>query len=285
MNSWPSIVRRKNHAQESSILWDSSVFFFGLGLPILLILALVDQTEINAEPRWIKPIKFFVSIGLYNLTLEWIYRVFRTDQNVVHLNRIRRVIAMGMLIEAVLIVTQASRGLQSHFNVATTLDTLIFTTMAIAITIVVLAAFFSGVFVWKARSLAPPIVGEAIIYGVFIMTLASFQGFVMTESTPQQLKAMERGEKPRIVGSHFVGEPPVERHRTMPFTGWSLDVGDFRVPHFVGLHSLQFLLLLAFALYRFKVAAPLLIIRVSALLYGGFFLYSFLRAQAGLFLI
>ncbi|MEM8997581.1 MAG: hypothetical protein AAGF23_22540, partial [Acidobacteriota bacterium] len=256
-----------------------------LGLPILLILAFVDPTEVNAEPRWIKPIKFFISIGLYNLTLEWIYRVFRTDQNGVQLNWIRRVIAVGMLVEAVLIVTQAGRGLQSHFNVATALDALIFMTMAVAITIVVLAVFFSGFLVWKARSLSPPMFAEAIIYGVLLMTLASFQGFVMTEATPQQVSAIERGEEPGIEGSHFVGEPPAVGHRTVPFAGWSLDVGDLRIAHFIGLHSLQFLLGLAFALHRLKVAAPLLIIRVSALLYSGLFVYAFLRAQAGLFLI
>ena len=194
MNAWPAIVHRKVHTQESSILWDSSVFFFGLGIPILLMLALVDQTEINAEPRWIKPLKFFISIGLYNLTLEWIYRVFRTNQNVIQLNRVRWVIAVGMLIEAVLIVTQAARGVQSHFNVATTLDTLIFATMGITIVIVVLTALLSGVIIWKAKKCAPPVFGKAILFGILIMTVASFQGFIMTDSTPQQLEASERGE-------------------------------------------------------------------------------------------
>ena len=127
--------------------------------------------------------------------------------------------------------------------------------------------------------------GEAILFGILIMTVASFQGFIMTDSTPQQLEASERGEASLIQGSHFVGEPRVEGHRTVPFVGWSLDVGDLRIPHFIGLHALQFFLVLAFLLYHFKVSAPLLIIRLSALLYGGLFLYLFLRAQAGVFLL
>lgn len=285
MTSWPSITRRRWRRPASSILWDSSVFFFGLGIPILVILALIDQTEVNAEPRWLKPLKFFISIGVYNLTLEWLYRVFGTELNVVRLNRVRWIIAVGMLVEGVLIAIQAARGVQSHFNVATPLDTVIFTTMGTAITIVVLTALYSGYVIWKARDLAPPMFGEALAAGILIMTAASFQGFSMTNPTSEQLAKVEQGAELRISGSHFVGVPPVEDHRTIPFSGWSLDVGDLRIPHFIGVHALQVFLVLAFLLYHFKVPAPLLIVRASALLYLALFLYSLVRAQAGAFII
>ena len=63
--------------------------------------------------------------------------------------------------------------------------------------------------------------GEAIVLGIILMTVASFQGFTMTESSPQQLAAIERGEESLISGSHYVGEPPIEGHRKLPFFGYS----------------------------------------------------------------
>ncbi len=281
MTSWPSILRRRVHERDATILWDSSVYFFGLGLPVLLVLAFMDPTEINSEPRWIKPIKFFLSIAVYNLNLEWLYRVFRSDDNVVQLNRARRVIGIGLLIEGVLIVTQAARGVQSHFNVATPLDAAIFSVMGTTISIVVLAALYSGYLIWKARRLAPPVIGEATVLAILIMTVASFQGFSMTDPTPQQMMAVQSGEPFLLSGSHFVGDEPAADHRTLPLVGWSLDIGDLRIPHFIGLHAIQFFLVLAFLLHYFRLPAQLLVVRLFAFSYGGLFVYSFLRAQAG----
>ena len=72
-------------------------------------------------------------------------------------------IGVGLLIEAVLIVVQAARGVQSHFNVATPLDGAIFSIMGITIAIVVLAALYSGFVIWRARTQAPPIIAEATV--------------------------------------------------------------------------------------------------------------------------
>jgi hypothetical protein len=165
MKPWPSPFSRKSDPKASTILWDSTVFFFALGLPILIVLALVDPTEVNSEPRWLKPIKFFVSIGIYNLTLEWIYRLFGNLNNLRRFNVVRWIVSVGMLIEGVLIALQAARGVQGHFNVATPLDDTIYGIMGISITIVVLSVLWSGWIVFRAREQAPKIVNEAVLLG------------------------------------------------------------------------------------------------------------------------
>ena len=249
------------------------------------MLAGFDQSLVNEEPRWIKPIKFFASIAVYNLTFEWIFRAFRSTENSGAFNKIRYVIALGMLLEGGLIVFQAARGVQSHFNIATPLDSVIFATMGITITLVVLAALSSLFFVWKARRAKKPVVFEAVVLGVLLTTAASFMGFSMTNTTEEQLAMAAEGGVMTLSGAHFVGTVLDENHRIIPFAGWSADVGDLRIPHFIGLHSIQIFLVLAAGLMFLKIPAPERILRVLAVGYAALFVYAYFRAQSGAFII
>ena len=85
-----------------------------------------------------------------------------------------------------------------------------------------------------------------------------------------------------VVGAHTVGAP--DGGPGLPGTGWSREHGDLRVPHFVGLHALQLLPLLALALgrRRWPEATRVRLTLAAAASYGSLFallLWQALRGQ------
>jgi hypothetical protein len=76
---------------------------------------------------------------------------------------------------------------------------------------------------------------------------ALIAGF-MTHPTPAQLVAAHAGQGMPIMGAHTVGAP--DGGPGLSGTGWSTEHGDLRIPHFIGLHALQVLPLIAFVMRR-----------------------------------
>ena len=84
-----------------------------------------------------------------------------------------------------------------------------------------------------------------------------------------------------ISGAHTVGGP--DGGPGLPVTGWSREHGDLRAPHFIGLHAVQALALIAIGLRRWRVPEA---VRVRALLaaaasYASLFLLLLSEALRG----
>ena len=81
-----------------------------------------------------------------------------------------------------------------------------------------------------------------------------------------------------VAGAHAVGVP--DGGAGLPLTGWSTTGGDLRIGHFVGLHALQVLPLLALLFTRRRVAqrTATRLLLVAAAAYAG--LVVLLTAQA-----
>ena len=142
---------------------------------------------------------------------------------------------------------QAFRGTTSHFNASTPLDLVLFTIMGVAIVAQTLSTIAVAVALWRSR-FTDRAIGWALRLGMTITIIGAFTGGLMTAPTARQLDAARAGEGMPVSGAHTVGAP--DGGPGLPGTGWSMEHGDLRVPHFVGLHALQALPIVALVLGR-----------------------------------
>lgn len=232
--------------------WHRPLLVLGILLAALTVVTLVgrlvDDRELLGVNLWEKPMKFAISGTIYAITWAWI---------IGHFTRWQRpawwagtVIAVTLAIELVIIVGAAAAGMTSHFTVSTPLSTTLWSIMAAAITTLWVATFVAGVALWRNPG-ADPARQAAIRTGVAISLLGMGLAFLMTGPTVEQLNDFQG-----IAGAHAVGV--ADGGPGLPLLGWSTVGGDLRIPHFIGMHALQALPLLALLLEFGARRAPLL---------------------------
>jgi hypothetical protein len=223
-----------------------------------LVGMLVDPRIITGAPAWLKPFKFAVSTAIYSLTLAWIFG-WLPDWP-----RARRVVgwttAIVFVLEVAIIDTQAWRGTTSHFNVSTPLNAVLFVVMGGAILLQTLVSVAVAVALWRQRFTDRPL-GWALRLGMTLTIAGALTGLLMTRPTPGQLADARAGGRMTMAGAHSVGGS--DGGPGVPVTGWSREHGDLRVPHFIGLHAIQALALIAVGLRRWRAPEA---VRVRALL-------------------
>ncbi len=231
-------------------LWRASAPLTALGLLMLAVLAAsliglwLNPRTILGAPAWLKPAKFAASIAVFALTLAWALR-YLPDYPRFRRN-IGRATAVLLSIEILIIAVQAARGTTSHFNVSTPLNGILFSIMGIAIAAQTLASVAVAVALWRQK-LADRALGWALRLGLSISILGASIGGLMVEPNAEQLEALKAG-RGTVAGAHTVGAP--DGGPGLAGTGWSLEHGDLRVPHFLGLHAFQALPLLALGVRR-----------------------------------
>ena len=245
-------------------LWQASAPLTAVGVLMLavavasLVGMLVDPRVITGAPAWLKPFKFAISTAIYSLTLAWIYGWLSEWP------RTRRVVgwttAIVFVLEVAIIDAQAWRGTTSHFNISTTVNAVLFFVMGGAILVQTLVSTAVAIALWRQR-FSDESLGWALRLGMTLTIVGALTGPMMTRPTAAQLAAARAGERLTIVGAHSVGG--VDGGPGIPVTGWSREHGDLRIPHFIGLHAVQALALIALGLRQWRTPEA---VRVRAIL-------------------
>lgn len=232
------------------------LFWFGLinlvaGL-IMIALSFIKPIEFGGTNAWYKPVKFALSTTALVWTLSWFTSYLEPSKTIDWSNWIL-IVTLGF--EVLYIAIQASRGQASHFNNTSSFNLFMYSIMGFAAVLATLVIAFIGSKFWfNSYPELPDYYLWAIRFGFLLFVVFSFEGGIMG------------GKMQHSVGGADGGNG-------LPFLSWSLSYGDLRVAHFVGMHALQALPLLAwYVLKDVKLSIGL------AILYAGLAVLVLLQA-------
>jgi len=252
------------------LLMMAALAAFSLGL-------LADPRTIGGAPAWLKPVKFAASTGIYTLTLARVFTMLPAWR------RTRRfvgwVTAVIAVMEVAIVALQAWRGTTSHFNVSTPVDATLFAVMGLGIVLQTLSSVLVAVAMFR-EPFAERAMAAALRAGMVITIVGASSAGLMTRPTgAQAVELRETGRMP-TAGAHTVGAP--DGGEGLPGTGWSRERGDLRIPHFVGLHALQVLPLVALmARRRRSDDSAVRIVRAATASYVALFAILLVEALKG----
>ena len=209
-------------------LRNAPLYYFGwacwAGALACGLLTRLRATQVAGANAWHKPLKFFVSTGLFAWTMGW-YLGYLGPRPAVSVYT--WVVVGALAFELVYITGQAARGQRSHFNVGSPFHAAMFSAMGGVIVAMTLWTAYVGLLFCRAPLPGlPPAYAWAIRLGIGLFVVFALEGGLMGARL-----------------AHTVGGP--DGGPGLPVLNWSTRHGDLRVAHFVGMHALQVLPLLA----------------------------------------
>ncbi len=237
---------------------NESLFYFGLICLAFALLCLaltkMTSTQVYNISAWIKPLKFAFSTFLFSWAMAW-YCYYLPSFNITYYNWVV-IVMLGF--EIVYIALQAGKGQLSHYNLSTPMYAFLYSMMATAATLVTLYTAYVGyLFFANDFPSLPTYYVWAIRWGIVLFVMFSFEGFVMGSRL-----------------THTIGGP--DGGAGIPFLNWSTKFGDPRVAHFIGMHALQVLPILAF--YLLKNTKTILL---ASIVYALLALFTLVQALQG----
>ncbi len=247
------------HRANAPLAWAG---WANVGLAVLALgLLPLDHRHVAGALVWLKPLKFSLSIVAYAWTLAWLLASLpAAAQRAVC--TIGWGVALCMVVEQAVIFAQAARGTTSHYNTASALDGALFGLMGVFILLNTVLTVWALYLVWRYL----PQGSAGYVWGVRLGLLVFLVGSVLG------------GVMIRHLG-HTVGAP--DGGPGLPALGWSTRAGDLRIAHFLGMHALQALPLLGWALGRWWPSAAPALTWLGAATYVAVVAALFVQAMAG----
>lgn len=222
--------------------WHRPLLWLAALMTVLAVVAsigaIIDPRELLGTNLWFKPLKFAISIAIYSVSLSWLLGLLQRRRRFFWM--LGTITVVGLIAEMVVIVGAAALGTTSHFNVSGPLQTALWSLMAVSITIVWAIILIVSIALFRA-DLGDRARTVAIRAGAVLAVVGMGLAFLMTSPNAQQLADFQG-----VAGAHAVGI--ADGGPGIPILGWSTVAGDLRIPHFVGMHALQFFPLLALGL-------------------------------------
>jgi hypothetical protein len=200
--------------------------FAMLALAVPTTLAwLIDARQFHGIDTWIKPLKFEISVAFYLLTLALFLPLAGERFRASWLGRYMVwPVIVPIVLEVLYIAWRASRLEASHYNRDGWVGITLYALMGVGAVMFTLAPGFLA-YGLSRRDAAPmpEVVRRSLVVGLALTCVFGLaSGAILSSSA----------------SGHYVGVVP-DAHRTLPFFGWSLTIGDLRIAHFFGLHALQ----------------------------------------------
>jgi len=247
------------HYIELSYSKNCPLFIFGCCnlVAALVFLSLTTRSSlmIRGVNAWLKPFKFAISIAVFSFTMGWFTYELHAPGTVEIYNWIV-ILLLGF--EIVYIALQAGRGQLSHYNFSKPVYGFLTALMGIAAAIVTLWTGYIGLLFFNADLKALPYYYVlSIRMGIVLFVFFAFQGASMGARSTHTVGGAEGGP-------------------AIPLLNWSKKYGDLRIAHFVGMHALQVLPLLAWYVLKDTLA-----VTIAGLLYGCLAVFTLVRALKG----
>ena len=242
----------------------------GLSLSLFIVAAAahaVDARVLGGTPVWAKPMKFAASFVVLFATIAWLEnRLTSVWREGWMLRSTMAIMGTAMVTEMGYILYQAAQAQPSHFNYSTPLHEFMYTVVMFGGALALVAGI--GVYAFAAArdhgaELTVPM-RWGVVWGFGL-------SFALTVVVAGYMGA---------ISDNQVGTPPADP-TNLPIFGWSLDIGDLRPAHFLSLHAMQALPIFAFAVERFSVRRPRLVVSLAAGAYAALTLALFAQALAG----